>query len=189
MSQSTSDLLAELLRNLPPRYAASSDLLAGPARALATTLGIACFDLVPTTQIGTAEGPWLALLAKDHGVQKLTDETDANLRTRVRDLGAAITAPNILAAVDRLLVPFGETATMFEHWEHGIAVDVEVIAPIPVFFVVDVSAIYDQFPGFTLFVPLIGGDPTLDVYTQIIAEVNRLRGNGVPWTLILEDAP
>ena len=186
MSTTTADLLAELLRNLPPRYLASSDLLSGPARSMATALGIACFDLVPTTQIEVAEGPWLTLIAKDHGVQKLPGELDSNLRTRVRDLGAAITKTNVLAAVDRLLLPFGETATVFEHWEHGVAVDTEAT---PHFFVVEISALYDRFPGFTLFVPLIGGDPTLDVYAQIVAEVNRLRGSGVPWTLILEDPP
>jgi len=182
----TDDLLAEMLRNMPPRYAASSAVVSAYAAQLARVVDVSRVDLLPTTRIGSASGPWLTLLASDAGVRRSSGEADEDLQARVRQFEDALTPAAITAAVDKLLAPFSVVSTLIEHWANRKALSQSDTSRAAI---CNVSIFYGRVPGFTLFCPLIGGDPTLPVYSAIVDEVNRLKATGVPWTLILEAAP
>lgn len=198
------DLLPVLRRHLPARFAASEDILAGFAAALAAASQTGV-DLVEQTTVDGGEGKWLTLHARGYGVLRATDETDASVRTRLQNVGDALTKTSILAAVNALLAPYtDEQATMIEWWESDGAFYLDDGDYL------DTDRLLGAWHTFYLFLPFLGnrewgdffldsgfigdagggylgGGPAHPVYIAIIAAVERLRAAGTRWLIIYTD--
>ena len=94
---------------------------AGKAEFLA---GVADGTITLTAQgdlTGGAIGT-LDLIASEKGLPRAEDETDAQLRRRIKRLPLTVTRANILQAINEVLAPYGVTATMVEWFEGGLIV-------------------------------------------------------------------
>lgn len=179
----TDQVLDEMLRGLPPRYAAAREVLAVYAAPLAHVMNVLESDFSPSVTVAAAKGVWLTLLAKGYGIYRADAEQDAALRARLRNFEDAQTVASIEAAVDALLALYaGGTCELVEHWAVAGACDDEDRPCI-----CDVSYLYDAHNAFTLIVPLVAGDAAHPVYPAIVAEVERLRAAGVRWWLALAE--
>ncbi len=184
MPRTTDELVDELLRFLPERFAGCRELLAPVAGQLAHVLAVAELDFIEHTTVTGARGPWLTLLARGYGIRRATGELDASVRLRLRFVEDAQTKPAIEGAVNALLAPYtSSTCELVEHWADGVACDASEVEAA---FIVDVSELYGARLAFTLIVPLVADDPTHPVYNTIAAEVGRLKAAGVRWWMILE---
>lgn len=186
MPATTQDQLDQILRRLPPRYEASEAVLSGGAAQLALVLN-AGEDLKASGYFEGATVQWLTLHAAGYGLVRATGEPDASLRARLRNVGDSVTRPALLAAVDALLVERGSAvpAVMIEWQDSPTVIDTLVL---PWSFIVGVSYIVSASNSFLLIVPDFG-DLTDPVYATILSEVNRLRGAGVRWALVVDGAP
>jgi len=140
----------------------------------------------PYATIGGAEAEWLTLRARNYGLTRGTDEPDAALRTRMRNLEEALTVSSIEAAVNDLVSPYSYTGVapyIVEHFSEGPVCDLE---DGDLGFICDVSRLHDAHNAFTLYVPLIEGDEGHPIYAAIFNEVERLRAAGVRWWMVLQ---
>lgn len=217
MARDTATLLAQLLRFLPPGYAASEALLGGLAEQYAQVEQLGD-ELVGSVTVEGAEGKWLTLLARGYGIYRRDGESDESVRERLREVEDAVTPTAILIAVNRLLAPYTATeAELLEHWDYGFFADVD-FADQPD----DETRVLDQHLAFTLLVPHLTAsgttlghfavapadatDPdaafadgdtyavvdTVDdtehaVYSAIQSAVERLRAAGVRWWLLRDE--
>ncbi len=186
MPTTPAEQLEQILRRLPPRYSASEAILAGGASQIAQLLNVTD-DLTATSLFGGADGAWLDLHAKSYGLLRSSGETDAALRERLRSIGASVTRSAILDAVDALLVARGTAvpAQMIEFFDRNTVLATLVVA---FSFIVTRSYVVGRLNSFILIVPDFG-DLTDEVYGSIISEVNRIRGAGIRWSLIVTGAP
>ena len=186
MSTTAEEQLQQILRRLPPRYAAAAALLAGGAAQLALVNNVAELDFVATGFFGNAEGIWLDLHAAGYGLYRSTDETNEQLRERLRNVSESVTRSAILDAVDALLAPLTAVpAEMIEHFERGAVLDTAVV---DFAFILDHTYLVERASSFIIIVPDFG-DLTNPVYASILSEVNRLKAAGVQWALIVDGAP
>lgn len=186
MPQTTDELVEELLRMLPERYQASRAVLASVAAQLAKISNVAELDFIPQSTFGDSSGPFLTLIARGYGIFRSTGEGDAALLTRLRNIEDALTVDSITDAVDALLAPrTAVPSVLIEHWTAPLVLDTDDLDHA---FILDNSSFYDAHNAFTLIIPDFGDD-TDPIYASVISEVERLRGAGVRWFLILEGAP
>ena len=198
MARTTTDLLEQLQRHLPPAYGPLQPVLAG----LAATLDQAessTSELVASTTVEEAEGIWLTLLAQGYGVRRAAGESDSSLRVRLRAPERQMTVAAILDATNAILADVTtEEAVLVEHADGELWLDQDLW--------LDQSRLYDQHNAFTLEVPLVeeplvgssfvdhsfldadlflgeGTEPS--VYAVIASTVERLRAAGVRWWLVL----
>lgn len=66
--------------------------------------------------------PTLDLIASEKGLPKAENESDPQLRRRLKRLPRTVTRDNILEEINDYLSAFGVEATMIEGFEHGITV-------------------------------------------------------------------
>lgn len=223
MARTTQQLLDRLLSFVPPDHVTAEPLLAAVAAAFELA-ELAAEDLtgvlpwcpyVATLPDGSilslpgAFGIWLDLHAAGYGLRRSPGESDDSLVARLRNVADAVTRPAILAAVDALLEPFGESATMIEWWEEPY---LDVAEPIPGGLYLDSTFLSGGPNSFLLLVPDVGigygvsPGPYLDIdtfldtmflgedaqdpiYAAIVAEVERLRAAGIQWRLVVGDPP
>ena len=198
MSRTTSVVLAQAMKFVPPRYQAIVDVIAGVA-AIEATRESTAETFAEASTIGGAEGSFLTLLAKGFGVNRGLSETDASVRFRLRNAEEQVTRASILSAVNTVLASFTSTeAIMLEPWEEGF-LDVDMWF--------DNTIFSDMHNGFVLVVPLVGDAPTGSmffdseyydgevylgggvehpVYAVIIALVERIRAAGIRWRLYID---
>lgn len=108
-------------KNAVLRYWSKADRPAEELEAMADQIVVAAGGVARhwlwLCYIENAEGAWLELHARDHGLSKQTDETDAQLRQRLRVPTDVVTRPALLAGVDAILAAagvVGGTASMIE---------------------------------------------------------------------------
>lgn len=193
------ETLAQVLRFLPDQYAASSDVLSGLAAQMvqAEQTGE---DLVTSTTVAGAAGKWLTLLAHGYGLERRTDEEDAEVRTRVRSPEGQLTVPAILERINAIIAPYSSgTAWIVEWWETGSYLDYDYYlgldSRLPVawnsFVLIlpaDIGASwghtfldYDYFLGITSYL----GTVTNPIVPVVVDEVAHLRASGVhAWVAI-----
>jgi len=188
-----------MLRHLPPQYEAAEDVIGGMVAPLEQAR-LTAADMRDASTVAGADGKWLTLLARGYGVVRATDEGDAALRARLRNVENKLTRQAILDAVNALLAPYsGQPAQMAEWFEEDGAFWLD-------FDFLDDQRLLGEWHTFYLFAPLVGtaawGDLFLDdafldaeylgagpdhpIYASITAEVERLRAAGVRWLLITE---
>lgn len=203
MARTTDALLDQLLRFLPPQAAALSPVLAGLAAQLqaAEAEGEAAAAEV---SIDGASGRWLTLLARGYGVTRATDETDASVRARLRNVADRLTPQAILDAANAVLAAYGypEDAQLVEWFSAP-----ERFADVNAF--CDTSRLTGEHNTFFLVVPDPGALTLVETYADtdfadssfvgeagaggeppvleaLIAEIAQARAAGVRWFLILE---
>lgn len=202
MARTKAEILEQLLRFLPPRFAAYSDVISGWAAGFETADEL-WEALAESTTIGGASGTFLTLLARDHGVKRQDGETDAGVRARMRTVNGQVTRPAILEAVNAVLSQYTEEqATMLEK-KDGPTLDHS--------FILGVSRLSDAHNSFVLVVPqvgaayggkavvggaTIGGGPSPlilgigtslhPVYPALRALVNRIRAAGVRASIAID---
>lgn len=120
MARTTDEILAQMLRHLPPAYRPLTPWLAGMAAmfAEAEARGVAL------AEVGTfagADGMWLRLHARGYGLIPGPDETDAALRDRLRNPERKITPGAVLAAVNAAIAPY--EAKLVEWWGYPVLDD------------------------------------------------------------------
>jgi hypothetical protein len=182
MARTAEQILTRIMRHVPSWAAPLRPLFAGVAGAF-RLVELALDDLATAVTIGGAEHFWLTLLARGYGVRRADAEPDASLRARLRNVEDMLTRDSIEDAVDAILAPFtASTCTVVEHWDAPhMAIDVSAAC--------DVTNILDANPAFTVFVPIIGGDPNHPVYPAIWAEIRRIKACGVTAYMIVEAYP
>jgi hypothetical protein len=200
VARTTADILAQLERFLPPRYASIRPTLAGIAAVFAR-VELSGEDLALATTIGGAEGAWLRLIARGYGVYAQDGESDASIRERIRNVEGQVTRPAILAAVNALLAPFTDTpARMIERvddgfWNVNFWWDTTIFCGPSRFFVLVLPRIGNIGTGSSYWDSAYfdndffwgGGDAGVHpVYHAIAALVNRIRAAGVSWRLTIE---
>lgn len=177
-----SDYIEQLKAYLPGLFSARDELLAIFAGAMVEVLSRA-ETLASLVDIGTSTGIWLTLLARSYGIERATNEPDAALRERIRNLDEALTVQSIEDAVNALLDPYTATlAYIVEHWSSGPVLDIEEDPPLS--FVVGSTTLWDDYLGFTLYVPDLGDEH--EVYAAIYAEVERIRAAGTRWRMVIQ---
>lgn len=194
-TEATEAFSAAILRWLPPYYESVSPLLGGPAGAMGTMQGVVP-TLIDLTTIELGTGKWLTLHARGLGKDRATDETDAELRTRLRQIEDSVTPQAILAAVNALLTSVTtETATLTEWFEgpgladDGSPSDSVLSAGAPFHLDNEDQAVLVGGPqSFVITVPRLSGAFTEQIYFTIIAAVERLRPHGTRWRLRLAAA-
>lgn len=178
-------LRTQVKRFLPEPWADRDDVLGAVLGPLARVLELGD-SWAPVATIGGAEDEWLTLLARGFGLVRGTDEPDASLRARIRNVDEALTKASLEAAVNALLAPYsyaGVPAYIVEHWAAGPACDLE---DGELGFICDVSHLYGEHNAFTLWVPLVESDEAHPIYAAIYQEVERLRAAGVRWWMVLQ---
>lgn len=207
MARTVADLLTQLYRFVPPDHQSAEPLYAGLAAVLREPEVLADV-LSPLVTIGGATGVWLDLHADGYGIPRASsDEADAEVQTRLRNVDDALTPVAVKAAVDRLLAPHGVVCELLEWfhepWLHDTAEDdalwldstrisggartflviVPQVEGAQVSFGTHVDA--DFWLDSTAF---LGADgPWPSAYTAIVREVERLRAAGVSWRLVIEE--
>lgn len=211
MSRTTADLLAQLERFLPPRYAALRPVLAGIAAQLA--LADATWeDFATASTVGGASDEWLTLLARGYGIDRSQDETDGSVRGRIRNPVPLVTPAAILAGVNDLLeaytatparlvetlrAPGGLTGepdettafvldlSRFGAWNHFTVIVPRVGTP---WGGGSVLELLDPAHGFILGIGVLGLSGSIHpVYFAIVAFLRRARAAGIRVTLVIED--
>lgn len=120
MARTTDEILAQMLRHLPPAYRPLTPWLAGMAAmfAEAEARGVA---LAEVGTFGGASGMWLRLHARGYGLIPGPDETDTALRDRLRNPERKITPGAVLAAVNAAIAPYGPVqAELVEWWDFPV---------------------------------------------------------------------
>lgn len=187
MALTTDQVLAQLERMLPPRYAASRAVLALYAAMIAKALQVAELDFIPSTTVAGAEGQWLTLLASGYGITRSTGESDASVRTRIRAIEDALTVSAIEDAVDALLADLTAVpCELVEHWHAPLVADTDDLEWAAI---TDHSHLFDEHNAFTVIVPDFGDFPDDAIYAAVVAEVERLRGAGVRAYILAEGSP
>lgn len=172
---SAEDFLQLQLDWLPPEYVVWTPVLAGRATVAELAVCTAA-NLANESQIGGATDTFLDLLARNYGVRRAPGESDPELRFRMRNAEDKVTPAAILAACDEIFSSYtAETCVLIEHWDNGVACDVEPPDP---FCACDVSTLYDKHNAITIEVPDLG-DVTHQAYSIAINEVNRIKAAGV----------
>jgi hypothetical protein len=200
VARTSAEILAQLDRMLPDHYRTLDPRVGFPAAlADAEARGEA---LQALGTIDGAGGKWLTLHAAGQGIQRASGESNASLRTRIRNIDDALTLPAIKAAVDALIAP--DECRIVE-WYDGPYLGIEDDSGA---WLGNESAILSMGPqSFTVIIPsqgavfqtggflsdnlwlgleYIGSESEPSVYDAIINEVNRLRAAGVFWRLVLE---
>ncbi len=191
----TEAFLTALLRWLPPDYESVLPILGGSAGAMGAVQGVVP-TLIDLTTIELGTGKWLTLHARGLGKDRATDETDAELRTRLRQIEDSVTPQAILDAVNALLATVtADTATLQEWFEgpgladDGTPSDSVLSAGAPFHLDNEDQAILIGGPqSFVVIVPRLSGAFTEQIYFTIIAAVERLRPHGTRWRLRLAAA-
>jgi len=188
--------LQDLLRWLPPDFESMIEVLGGPARAMARVRGSA-EALRLLTRVETGEGIWLTLHARGLGVNRATDEADAVLRRRIRQVADAVTKPAILDAVnDALSAVTGETATLTQWYEGpSLALDGTDVDPVlggggAPFHLdnIDQAVLAGGPSTFYITAPRLSGAFTEAIYFTIIAIVEKKKKAGARWALVIPPA-
>lgn len=178
MARTTEELLTEYLKLLPAEYIAATDLLGGIAAqfALIETDGDALFDLAT---IGGGTGIWLTLQGKGLGVDRSTLELDPSLRERIRNIELRVTPAAVLEAAEALFALDTVFPLMLVEWFESPVLDWE--------FYLDThgAALANGPRSFLLLVPELTTDFAEPVYAATLRAINRLRGAGIFWTMVL----
>lgn len=173
---------AQILRFLPADYVSAVDLLGGPVGALALVRGTAALILNLVT-VGRGTGIWLTLHGRGLGVNRTADESDPELRRRIREVADAVTRPALLNAVNALLSSVTITDATMTEWFEGSALDNN--------FHLDNEdqAVFAGGPqSFVITAPRLGGTFTEAIYFSIIASVETNRAGGTQWRLRIPSA-
>jgi hypothetical protein len=200
-ARSVDELLAQLLRFLPPNYCGAEELLSGLAASLARA-EVAYAELAELGLIGGASDKWLTLHGHGLGVLRATGESDTSLRKRIRSVDDQVTPAAIKALVDGLIEP--DECRLVEWWdepyldveltdEGGCWLDTCLLSGGPNSFLV---VIPEQGSPFTVggYVDAdlwldsahLAGDLEPAVYSAIVNLVERARAAGTFWRLVLE---
>lgn len=187
MALTTAQVLAQIEKLLPPRYAASRAVLSLYAAMIAKVQQVAELDFIPSTTIAGAEGQWLTLLARGYGITRATGESDASVRTRLLTVEDALTVSAIEDAVDALLADLTAVpCELVEHWQAPLVLDTD---DLDWALITDNSYFFDRHNAFTVIVPDFGDFPDDAIYAAIVAEVDRLRGAGVRAYILASGSP
>ena len=192
-AESTEQYLENLLRHLPEHYRTFSEILSAPARALAEVR--ASGDILRRqATLKHGEGRWLTLHGRGLGVERTTQELDAALRGRIRDVADRVTRPAVMTAVNAALAEVtNETAYMVEWFEgprladDGSPSDPAVTGGQPFHIGNPDQARMVGGPGtFAIVAPRLSGDFTEDIYHQIVSIVETHKPAGTVWALAIE---
>lgn len=190
-ARTTAEVLEQLERFVPPEFAPLRPILALYAAELRAAEVVA-YDTAASSTVEGAEGVFLTALARGYGVERLSGEADATLRSRLRNVSGAVTRPAILDAVNLLLADYTEDEAVMVEWFEEPFADYHAFA--------DYHLLVDGPNAFVLILPPVGDEPlgssfadvayadfdaypgdgeTHPVYSAIGALVQRLKAAGV----------
>jgi|GEM_PF-4827563 len=192
MGRTTDQLLAQAERFVSPEDRESlRPLLAGVAAVMAR-VEASRDGMRDSATVGASAGRWLTLLARGYGLRRATNETDAQLRERVRFPERQLTKAAILDRVNAILSAYTtKQAQMVQWWETTSYIGYD--------WYLDHGRISGGPHSFLLLIPLVGempggaaflGATYLDydmylgvhehpVYELIATEVDRIKACGV----------
>lgn len=179
MARTTDEILAQMLRHLPPAYRPLKPWLAGMAAmfAEAEARGAAL------AEVGTFEGAsgmWLRLHARGYGLTPGPGESDEALRDRLRKPERKIAPEAVLAAVNAALAPYtDQQAVLEEWWDYAVVDDDWVVDSVD-------SHIVDLPNSFVIRLPLLTDDSDPSI-ADVAAAVFDARAAGVRWAILLDD--
>jgi len=199
-ARTTDEILDQILRLLPPRYAAMEPVLAGGAAGLAEAEAFVA-ELVDASTIEGAEGVFLRLRARGFGVYPQGDETDASIRRRIRVVNDQVTKPAILSAMDLILADYtNKTSHILERKDGVILDDVSAVDEARLVgwnqFHVVLPIIGDEYTGEVVLddwvalddlVAMGGGDGWHPAYLAIFSLLLRIRAAGIRVTVSFKD--
>lgn len=179
MAQTIEQIYQSLLASLPARFTEAEPLLAGVAAALQAA-DASVDTMAQQASIGAGEGIWLTLQGEGLGVYRGEDETDAQLRDRLRFVEDRVTPAAITGVVDLIIAP---DSSQIVEWFEGPWLDNDNDSGLWL----DNATSSGGPNSFTIAVPQVHVDDPATC-RRIIAAVQQFKAAGTFWRLLTEQA-
>lgn len=184
MARSATTLREKAVRELPGPFRGLDPLVglaAGPLALVEPAIESHVVEALPSTATGT----WLTLIGNGQGLSRVSGETDASLRDRIRTAEQLVTVAAIRAAVDDVsgLAAASDTCEVVEDWKAQIYCKDSATEYVTDAFC-DEEHVLGGHDAFSVILPTGLDDEVLDA---VCALLRRARAAGVTARLIVHD--
>lgn len=184
MARTATTLREKAVRELPGPFRGLDPLIglaAGPLALVESAVESHVAEALPST----ATGAWLTLIGNGQGLPRVSGESDASLRDRIRTSEQLVTVAAIRAAVDDVsgLAAASDTCFVVEDWKARVYCKDQATEYITDAFC-DEETILPGRNAFSVILPTGLDDEVLDA---VCALLRRARAAGVTARLIVHD--